>query len=103
LPTISLEKYDTPGKLKSFFKELQKYNSELFCRNWRNPRNHRAKKNQNARKCNMRLVGCALKEGIHTYVLFSPNVQVLSVENPQKSRSYIIFGNPGRVVRFLQK
>jgi hypothetical protein len=49
----------------------------------------------------MRLARGALKEDVHLYVLFIPNVQVLSAENPQKSRPYEIFGNPRRVVRFL--
>ena len=43
-----------------------------------------------------------MKEAIHSYVLFIPNVQVLSVENPHKSRLYKIYGNPRRVIRFLQ-
>jgi hypothetical protein len=51
----------------------------------------------------LRLVGGALKEAVHTYVLFILNVQVSSDENPQKSRPYGFFGNPTRVVWFLQK
>jgi hypothetical protein len=59
-------------------------------------------KNQNARKYNMKLVGGALKEVVHSYALFSPSVQVTSVETPQKGRSYGISGNPRRVVRFCR-
>jgi hypothetical protein len=58
---------------------------------------------QKSWKCNLKVVGGALKEAVHSYVLFSPNVQVLSAENPHKSRSYGISGNPRRAVRFLQK
>jgi hypothetical protein len=39
-------------------------------------------KNQNSWKCNMKLDGGALKEAVHSYTLFSPNVQVLSAETP---------------------
>jgi hypothetical protein len=60
-------------------------------------------KSQNARKCNLRLAGGALKEAVLTYVLFSPNVQVLSAENPQRRRLYGFSGNPRRAIRFLQK
>jgi hypothetical protein len=60
-------------------------------------------KSQNAWNYNLRLGGGALKEAVHTYVLFSPNVQVPSAENPHKSRSYGFSRNPRRVVRFLQK
>jgi hypothetical protein len=49
------------------------------------------------------LVGGALKEDIHTYTLFRPNIQVPSAENSQKGRSYEISGNPRRVVTFLQE
>jgi hypothetical protein len=59
-------------------------------------------KNQNARKCNLKLVGGALKEVVHSYALFSPNVQVLSVGTPQKGGSYGFSGNPRRVVRFCR-
>jgi len=55
-------------------------------------------KSQNAHKCNLNLVGGALKEAIQSYVIFSPNVQVTSVETPQRGRSYEISGNPRRVV-----
>jgi hypothetical protein len=37
-------------------------------------------KSKNARNCNMRLVGGALKEAVHTCSLFIPNVQVPSDE-----------------------
>jgi len=51
----------------------------------------------------MRVVGGALKEVVHTYVLFILNVEVSSAGNPQKSRSYGFSGNPRRVVQFLLK
>jgi hypothetical protein len=51
----------------------------------------------------MRLTGGAMKEVIHSYVLFIPNVQVLSDENYQKGRPYEISRDPRRVIRFLQK
>jgi hypothetical protein len=60
-------------------------------------------KSQNARKCNLKLVGGALKEVVHSYALFSPNIQVTSVETPQRGRSYKISGNPRRVVWFCRR
>jgi hypothetical protein len=60
-------------------------------------------KSQNAWKCNLKIVGGALKEVVHSYALFSPNVQVTSVETPQRGRSYEIFGNPRRVVQFCRR
>jgi hypothetical protein len=60
-------------------------------------------KSQNARKCNLKLVGGALKEAVHSYALFSPNVQVPSAETPQRGRPYEISGNPRRVVRFCRR
>jgi hypothetical protein len=59
-------------------------------------------KSKNARKCNLKLDGGALKEAVHSYALFIPNVQVSSAETPQKGRSYKISGNPRRVVRFFR-
>jgi hypothetical protein len=58
---------------------------------------------QNARNFDLKLVGGALKEAIHAYAFFSPNVQVTSAENLQKSMPYDFSGNPRRAVRFLQK
>ena len=43
-------------------------------------------KNQNARKCNLKLARGAMKEVVHSYALFIPNVQVLSVENTSERR-----------------
>jgi hypothetical protein len=37
---------------------------------------------QNARNFDLKLVGGALKEVVHSYALFIPNVQVTSVETP---------------------
>jgi hypothetical protein len=58
---------------------------------------------QNARNFDLKLVGGALKEVVHSYTLFSPNVQVSSAEKLQKSRSCGFSRNPRRVVQFLQK
>ena len=58
---------------------------------------------QNAHNCSLRLAVGTLKEAIHTYALFSPNIQVPSVENSQKGRSYGFSGNPRRVIRFLEE
>jgi hypothetical protein len=60
-------------------------------------------KSQNAWKCNLKLVGGVLKEAVHSYALFSPNVQVPSAGTPQRGRSYTISGNPRRVVRFCRR
>jgi hypothetical protein len=51
---------------------------------------------QNSRNCNLRVVGGVLREVVHPYVIFSPNVLVLSVGTPKKERVVRIFGNPGR-------
>jgi hypothetical protein len=59
-------------------------------------------KNQNARKCNLKLVGGALKEVVHSYALFIPSVQVLSVGTPRKGGLYEISGNPRRVIWFCR-
>jgi hypothetical protein len=60
-------------------------------------------KSRNARKCNLKLAGGALKEAVHSYVLFIPNVQVTSAETLQRGRPYEISGNPRRVVRFCRR
>jgi hypothetical protein len=60
-------------------------------------------KSQNSWKCNPKLVGGALKEAVQLYALFIPNVQVTSVDTPQRSRPYNIFGNPRRAVRFCRR
>jgi hypothetical protein len=39
---------------------------------------------QNSQKCNMKVVGGALKDAIHSYAIFSPNFQVLSAGTPKK-------------------
>jgi hypothetical protein len=58
---------------------------------------------QNAQNFDLKLVGDALKEVVHSYALFSQKIQVPSAKNLQKRRPYEIFGNPRRVVQFLQK
>ena len=58
---------------------------------------------QNAQTFDLKLVGGALKEAVHSYALFSPNIQLSSAKNLQKRRSYGFSGNPRRVVLFLQK
>jgi hypothetical protein len=60
-------------------------------------------KSQNDQKCNPKLAGGTLKEAVHSYELFSPNIQVTSAETPQRGRSYKISGNPRRVVRFCRR
>jgi hypothetical protein len=41
-------------------------------------------KTQNGQKCNLKVARGALKEVIHSYSIFSPNFQVLSVGTPKK-------------------
>jgi hypothetical protein len=60
-------------------------------------------KSHNAQKCNLKLVGGALQEAVHSYALFTPNVQVSSAETPQRGRPYGISGNPRRAVRFCRR
>jgi hypothetical protein len=43
---------------------------------------------QNSRNCNLRVVGGALREAVHPYAIFSPNVSILSVGTPKKRGSY---------------
>jgi hypothetical protein len=58
---------------------------------------------QNAWKCDLKLIGGALKEAIHSYALFIPSVQVTSAETSQRGRPYKISGNPRRVIRFCRR
>jgi hypothetical protein len=58
---------------------------------------------QNAWNFDLKLVGGALKEVVHSYAKIIPNVQVLRDETEKEGGSYEISGNPRRVVRFLQK
>jgi hypothetical protein len=58
---------------------------------------------QNAQKCNLKVVGGALREDIHSYAIFSPNFQVLSVGILKNIGSYRFFGNSRRVVRFCKR
>jgi hypothetical protein len=51
---------------------------------------------QNSRNCNLRVVGVALREVVHLYVIVSPNVSVLSARTPKKERAVWISGNPRR-------
>jgi hypothetical protein len=51
----------------------------------------------------MKITGGALKETVHSYALFSPNVQVASAENPQRGRLYKISRNPRRAVQFCRR
>jgi hypothetical protein len=44
----------------------------------------------------LKLVGGELKEVVHSYAIFSPKFQVLSVGTPKKRGSYIFSGNPRR-------
>jgi hypothetical protein len=58
---------------------------------------------KNAQNCNLKLVEGALKEAVHFYALFRPNVQMPSSETSQKGRSYGISGNPRRVIQFCKR
>jgi hypothetical protein len=58
---------------------------------------------QNSRNCNLRVVGGALREAVHPYVIFCPNVSVLSAGTPKNERVVRISGNPRRVVQFCRK
>jgi hypothetical protein len=58
------------------------------------------KKIQNSQNCNLRVVGGAFWEAVHTYAIFSPNVSILSAGIPKKERVVHISGNPRRVIRF---
>jgi hypothetical protein len=60
-------------------------------------------KSQNARKCNLKIVGGALKEAIHSYAKIIPNVQVLRDGTEKEGGSYRISGNPRRVIWFCKK
>jgi hypothetical protein len=51
----------------------------------------------------MRVDGGAMRESIHPYEIFSPNVSILSVGTPKKERVIHISGNPRRVVRFCKR
>jgi len=55
---------------------------------------------QNVRNFTLRVSGGAMEEAILSYSKINPNVQVLSVETPQKGGSYRFSGNPRTVVRF---
>jgi hypothetical protein len=70
--------------------------SEFSAENWKtlDP------KIQNYQNCSMRVVGGALREVIHPYAIFIPNVSILRFGTPQKERVIQIFGNPRRVLRF---
>jgi hypothetical protein len=47
------------------------------------------------------VAGGALKEAVHSYAIFSPNVSVKSAETTKQERVVPFFsGNPRRVVRF---
>jgi hypothetical protein len=60
-------------------------------------------KSQNARKCNLKLVGGALKEAVHSYGNFFPNVQVPSAETLKRRGTYGFSGNPRRVVQLCRR
>jgi hypothetical protein len=44
-----------------------------------------------------------LREILHPYDIFSPNVSILSDGTPKKERFIRIFGNPRRVIRFCRR
>jgi hypothetical protein len=49
---------------------------------------------QNAQNFDLKLVGGALKEVVHSYALFIPNVQVPSAEKPPEEQAVQIFWEP---------
>jgi hypothetical protein len=51
----------------------------------------------------LRVVGGALKEVIHTYALFSPNIQVPGVETYQKGRPYKFMETLGGSYDFCER
>jgi hypothetical protein len=55
---------------------------------------------QNSRNCNLKVVGGALKEVVHSYAIFIPNLSVEGAETTKKERVVPFSGNPRRVVRF---
>jgi hypothetical protein len=97
-----LNKYDSLGKLRSFFKKFLEIQLRIFCPELRNVTKPLGSNFENARNLDLRLVGGMLKEAVPFYVFFSPSVQVLSGESSQKRRPYGFFGNPRRAVQFLQ-
>jgi hypothetical protein len=58
---------------------------------------------QKSRNCNLRVVGGALREAVHPYVIFVPNVLVLSGGTPKKERVVWISENLRRVIRFYRR
>jgi hypothetical protein len=55
---------------------------------------------QNSQNYNLRVVEGALREVVHTYAIFSPNVSILSDGIAKKERVIRISRNLRRVVRF---
>jgi hypothetical protein len=62
-----------------------------------------APKIQNSRNCNLKVVGGALKEVLHSYAKFSPNISVEGAKTTQKGEGRTFSGNPGRVVQIVEK
>jgi hypothetical protein len=58
---------------------------------------------QNSWNCNLRIAGGVLREAVHPYPIFSPNVSVESVETLKRERVVRISGNPWRAVRISEK
>jgi hypothetical protein len=56
-------------------------NSEIFAENFETLETL-GTKNQNAQKCNMKLVGGVMKEAVHSCAPFIPSVQVLIARTP---------------------
>jgi hypothetical protein len=49
---------------------------------------------QNSQKCNLKVAGGALKEVVHSYATFSPNVSMESAETTKQERAVPFFWKP---------
>jgi hypothetical protein len=58
---------------------------------------------QNSRNCNLKVVGGALKEVVHSYAIFISNLSVEGAETTKKERVVPFSGNPRRVIRFCRR
>jgi hypothetical protein len=58
---------------------------------------------QNSQKCNLKVAEGALKEAVHSYAIFSPNVSVESDETTKQERVVPFYGNLRRAVRFCRR
>jgi hypothetical protein len=58
---------------------------------------------KNSWNCNLKLAGCALKEAVHSYEIFSPKFQVVSDRTTKKRGSYIFSGKPKRLYGYAER